>query len=303
MVGHSHTRSHSHTHDDHDWAARLEHLRRTDEVEIAARQDVADRLLSGLRTGATVVDVGSGAGGMAARLGLALRSRGGGTVVLVDAVPELLDAATEHVRSVLCDGSTGEVEVRAVLADATGDALPGHVRAADLVWASRVVHHLRDQQDGIHRLAKLLAPGGTLALAEGGLGTKCVPWDLGIGRPGLVDRMIAARAAWFVDMRSSIPDAVRMNAGWTSALANAGLSAVTSFSYLVDHPAPVSDRIRAAAVEWFTFMAEMSSDRLDEDDRAAIERLLDPNGTVYIGARDDLFYLHCDTVHLGHRPK
>jgi SAM-dependent methyltransferase len=302
MAGHSHTHRHSHTHDDHDWAARLEHLRRTDEVETEARRDVAGRLLSGLEPGATVVDVGSGAGGMAAQLGLALASRGGGTVVLVDAVPELLDAATEYVGSVL-DEYSGEVEVRTVLADATDDALPGQVPPADLVWASRVVHHLRDQQDGINRLARLLTPGGTLALAEGGLGTKCVPWDLGIGRPGLVDRMIAARAAWFVDMRLSIPDAVRMEVGWTRALANAGLSDVTSFSYLVDHPAPVSDRIRAAVIEWFSFMAEMSSDRLDEDDRAAIERLLDPSGTVYIGARDDLFYLFCDTVHLGQRPK
>lgn len=292
----------SHTHHHHDWAARLTHLRRTDEIETGARQEVADRLLSGMRPGATVVDVGSGAGGMTAQLGLALRSAGGGTLVLVDAVSELLDAATEHVHSVL-GRSAGDIEVQAVLADATDETLPSRVPAADLVWASRIVHHLRDQQEGINLLARLLAPGGVLALVEGGLGTKCVPWDLGVGRPGLVDRLIAARTGWFAEMRATIPDAVRMTVGWTRALANAGLSDVTSFSYLVDHPAPVSERIREAAVEWFTFIAEAASDRLDEDDRKAVERLLDQSDTVYIGARDDLFYLFCDTVNLGHRPK
>jgi SAM-dependent methyltransferase len=294
---------HQHTHDDTDWASRLSNLRRADGIEADAQRGVARRLVGMTPPGATVVDVGSGAGGMAAQLGLALRAHGGGRIVLVDAVPELLEAATEHVRASLGEDTEGteNVEVSAVLADAASETLPDRVPAADLVWASRVVHHLRDQQEGLHRLASLLVPGGWLALAEGGLGTKCLPWDLGLGRPGLIDRMLAARAEWFAEMRASMPDSVRLTVGWTRALSDAALTDVTSFSYLVDHPAPVSDGVREAIVEWLRFLAEASGDRLAADDQDALSRLLGPSDPAYVGARDDLFYLFCDTVNLGRR--
>ncbi|MBP2320563.1 SAM-dependent methyltransferase [Kibdelosporangium banguiense] len=290
----------SHTHDDYDWVSRLSDLRRSDEIRAEAHRTAADRLVAMLAPGATIVDIGSGAGGMAAQLALALRAHGGGRVILVDAVPELLDAAGEHVRATLA-GPGETVKVDSVLADAASDTLPDQVPAADLVWASFVVHHLRDQQEGVNRLARLLAPGGWLALAEGGLGTQCLPWDLGVGEPGLIDRLQAARKAWFAKMRADMPGSIRLTVGWTRSLTDAGLSDVTSFSYLVDHPAPVSDDVRTAVVGWLGFLAHVSEDWLPEDDRIALTRLLDPADPVFIGARDDLFYLASDTVNLGRR--
>lgn len=88
----------AHTHDDVDWAARLSGMRRLDELESAAVADVADRLTRNLDAGATVVDVGSGAGGMTTALAASLRARGGGTVVAVDTVDELLTAACHAAR-------------------------------------------------------------------------------------------------------------------------------------------------------------------------------------------------------------
>jgi ubiquinone/menaquinone biosynthesis C-methylase UbiE len=289
----------AHTHDDYDWVSRLAGMRRGDAIRAAAQRSTADRLVGMLKPGATVVDIGSGAGGMAAQFALALSAQGGGHIVLVDAVPELLTAAGDHVRATL-DPDT-QVEVTTVLADATSDTLADQVPAADLVWASFVVHHLRDQQEGVTRLARLLAPGGWLALVEGGLGTQCLPWDLGVGEPGLIDRLMAARKEWFAQMRADIPGSTRLTVGWTRALTNAGLADVTSFSYLVDHPAPVNEDVRTAVVGWLGFMASVSMDRLNEDDRHTIERLLDPSDATYIGARDDLFYLASDTVNLGRR--
>jgi SAM-dependent methyltransferase len=290
----------SHTHHDHDWASKLTYMRLGDRVRAGVQQAVAERLVGMVGDRAAVVDVGSGTGGMAARLALALQARAGGTVVLVDAVPELLDAAADHVRSALAPNSS--VEVVPILGDATGESVRDQVPDADLVWASFVVHHLRDQQVGIESLAEMLRPGGLLALVEGGLGTQCLPWDLGVGAPGLVDRVTAARKHWFADMRAGIPGTTRLPVGWTTALTRAGLIDVTSFSYLVDQPAPVSDDVRAFVVGWFDHVASASVERLDEDDRQAVARLLDPNDDVYVGRRDDLFYLASDTVNLGRRP-
>lgn len=289
-----------HTHDDFDWSARLTDLRRRDSIAVDAHRSTAERLVGMLEPAATVVDIGSGAGGMAAQLGLALRARGGGRLVLVDAVAELLDAATDHVRSALT-GPGETVTVDSVLGDAASDQLVSQVPAADLVWASAVVHHLRDQQEGVNRLAGLLAPGGWLALVEDGLGSQCLPWDLGVGAPGLIDRLMAARKAWFAKMRADIPGSVRLTVGWTRSLANAGLHDVTSFSYLIDHPAPVSDEVRTTVVKWLEYMAEVSMDRLAEQDQAALTRLLDPADPAFAGARDDLFYLAAVTVNLGRR--
>ncbi|CAM4214307.1 trans-aconitate 2-methyltransferase [Kibdelosporangium persicum] len=289
-----------HTHDDFDWTTRLVDLRRRDSIAAEAYRGTADRLVGMLQPGSTVVDIGSGAGGMAAQLGLALRARGGGRLVLVDAVQELLDAATEHVRTVL-SGPGATVTVDTVLGDAASDELANQLPAADLVWAAAVVHHLRDQQEGVNRLAGLLASGGWLALAEDGLGTQCLPWDLGVGAPGLTDRLIAARKAWFAQMRADIPGSVRLTVGWTRSLADAGLRDVTSFSYLIDHPAPVSEEVRTAVIGWLHHTAEVVTDLLAEDDRTALARLLDPADPAFVGARDDLFYLASTTVNLGRR--
>jgi SAM-dependent methyltransferase len=279
-------------------------MRRADAIKIDALRTVADRLVSSVCPGATVVDVGPGAGGMSGQLALALRDRGGGTLIMVDAVPELLKAAADHVHHKLdgFGGSATGVDVRTVLADVADEKLSAQVPATDLVWAAHVVHHLRDQREGLHQLARLLAPGGLLALTEGGLGTQCLPWDLGIGEPGLIDRVVAARNRWFTKLRADIPGSVRLPVGWTRALADANLTETTSFSYLVDHPAPVSDQVREVIVEWLGHLAKVSVDWLDDSDRRALDRLLDPADPAYAGARDDVFYLASYTVNLGRRP-
>jgi hypothetical protein len=150
-------------------------------------------------------------------------------------------------------------------------------------------------------LASWLAPGGCLALAEGGLSMRCLPWDVGIGEPGLQDRLIAAHGTWFHGMRTGIPGSVRLPVGWNRVLADAGLTGVTAFSYLIDVPAPLDDTGRAAVVSWLGWMARVDSDLLGADDIATIGRLLDPDDVAYVGGRDDIFLLKASTVHLGWR--
>ena len=257
----------AHTHDGIDWVTRLADLRRADAANGPALRTVADRLVESLPAPRPVVfDVGCGAGGMSAALAEALAGRSAsqvglpgastdaGTLVLVDAVPELLAAAEQAARAAI--GAAGMVTVRTALLDLAGISEAGQAElpAADLVWASNVAHHLPDQRHAVTALAGWLAPGGCLALCEGGLSMRCLPWDVGIGEPGLQDRLIAAHATWFHRMRTEMPGAVRLPVGWNQVLTEAGLTGVTAFTYLVDVPAPLTDVGRAAVVNWLDWM-------------------------------------------------
>ena len=101
------------THDDIDWAARLEMMRRSDALESDALRRVAVRLASGLGPDGVVVDAGCGSGGMSAALASVLRDNGGGRLILIDATEELLRAAQEVASS--AGGET--VTVTPVVAD------------------------------------------------------------------------------------------------------------------------------------------------------------------------------------------
>jgi SAM-dependent methyltransferase len=302
--GHAHTHAHAHphTHDNIDWPTRLAALRRADDLDAEYDRQVADRLVGVLGDVAepVVVDIGAGGGGMSAAFAGALAVRGGGRVVLSDAVGELLDAATALVRDV---AAGTPVVVEAVRADASSEQLADQLPPADLVWASRVVHHLPDQQRAIDGLARLLAPGGWLALGEGGLATRCLPWDLGIGEPGLGGRLTAARDSWFVDMRAGMPGVTSLPVGWNKALEAAGLTEVFSFSYVIDHPAPASEAVRQSVVDWLAWQYGASEDQFSDVDRQTVARLLDPDDEAYVGARDDVFILGTSTVYLGQKPR
>lgn len=299
---HGHGHGHGHTHDNIDWPTRLTALRRADDLDAVYDRQVADRLVGVLGGTAepVVVDIGSGGGGMSAAFAGALADHGGGRVVLSDAVPELLEAATTHVRDI---AAGTPVVVDAVQADASSEQLADLLPPADLVWASRVVHHLPDQQKAINELARLLAPGGWLALGEGGLATKCLPWDLGVGEPGLGNRLTAARDTWFVGMRGGMPGVTSLPVGWNKALEAAGLTEVFSFSYVIDHPAPASEAVRQSVVDWLAWLHAVGEDLLSDTDQETVARLLDPDDEAYVGTRDDVFILGASTVYLGRKPR
>ncbi len=284
-----------HTHDDIDWADRRAQLRMADALDAEALAPVARRLLSGAAGRPTVVDVGCGAGGMSVHFARELALGDGGTVVLLDATPALLAEAQRAVVAV----AGGSVEVVGVHGDLADPRLADRVPAADLVWASGVVHHVGDQQAALRTLAGLLRPGAVLAISEGGLEMRCLPWDLGIGRPGLEHRLLAARAEWFAGMRASIAGSVAMPYGWPRALREAGLEDVESFGALIDHPMPGSDLLREYVVHRVGWLAESAGDRLDADDRATIAALTDPAGPDFLGSCADLYLLGAKAIHSG----
>ena len=241
-----------------------------------------------------VADVGCGTGDMA--LLFAERVRGtGGRVLAVDREAVLLDRVRERADAAGVAGA-----VRTVLADLAElpAAMPEPVH---LAWAGHVVHHAGDQAAAVAALAGVLAPGGVLALGEGGLQPRCLPWDVGVGRPGIEGRLDAANEEWFVAMRAGLPGSVRDPRGWPAMLRAAGLVEVAARSWLLDRSAPLSAADQHAVLGRLANYVERADRWLDGDDRAAWRRLLDPDDPAWLGGRDDLAVVAVETVHLGRR--
>src|SRR5918995_1798305 len=175
---------------------------------------------------------------------------------------------------------------------------PGSV---ELVWASGVVHHLADQQAGVDRLVALLAAGGRLALVEGGLPMRCLPNEIGIGRPGLEARLDEARARWFVELRHGL-GGVALPYGWPEALRRAGLVDVATRSFVVERTTPLDDVGRRIVRLHLTSAATELAPHLGADDLAVVRRLLDPDDPACVERRTDAFPVAVRTLHVGVRP-
>lgn len=294
-----------------DWSQRATGLVQLAQDEQAWYGQLAAMLL---RPGDRVtVDIGCGGGGMTLALAGVLAGLAGvasdrtepGRVVAVDAEPELLAAVREQLAA--RSGRTGSVQVDLVAADlgaGVGPVREALAGPADLVWASAAVHHVGDQQAAVDALAGLLAPGGRLALAEGGLPARHLPWDLGTGEPGLELRLEAANDRWFTRMRDELPGSIRMPYGWTEALRRAGLTGVTTRTTLREQPAPLAEPDRQQLADRFTRWVDRlrPTGLVEPADLATWDRLLDPADPAWLGHRTDLFRLTARSVHLGTRP-
>lgn len=251
-----------------------------------------------IRPGDTLaLDVGCGGAGMTAALAAALPD--GARVVAADHSPTVLDTAREHLATV--PGLRATVTFAVVDLDRDASALPA---PANLIWASASVHHAGDQQAAVDTLAGRLAPGGRLVLAEGGLRPRHLPWDVGVGEPGLEVRLEAAQDRWFARMRAGLPKTRTMSYGWTAALRRAGLVDVTARTTLLERPVPLSDADRERVVRWLAQRVEWlrDTDLLGEADRATWTTLLDPERPEWLGNRDDLYSIEARSIQLGVRP-
>ncbi|GHF67465.1 SAM-dependent methyltransferase [Streptomyces mashuensis] len=281
--------THDHGTDDFDWAAMADLLENEAETHASYVRDALARLDGPAPR--RVLDVGSGPGVAACLLAERFPQA---EVVAVDGEPELLARAEARARRL-------GVRLRTRTAGFPEDL--GGLGEADLVWAANVVHHLGDQQGGLKRLAGLVAPGGVLAVTEGGLPVRFLPRDAGTGRPGLQERLDAARAERFERMRAELPGTVAAVEDWPAMLRAAGLTDAHSASFLVDHPAPLAEGPRASVRRMLERYRTVLDGLLDQDDLAALDRLLDPDSPEGVDRRPDLFLLTARTVHFARRPR
>ncbi|MFF4587375.1 class I SAM-dependent methyltransferase [Streptomyces sp. NPDC001388] len=292
--GPGHGAGHSHSHDTEiDWAEMAPHL----EAQAELFMPLYERALAWLGKEVTepglIVDAGSGPGVVAC---LFAETFPGARVLAVDGSEPLLDRAGQRAARL------GYADRFGTLA---GD-LPGVLEEldypADLLWAGRSLHHLGDQRAALAAFAERLAPGGTLAIMEGGLPSRFLPRDLGLGRPGLEARIDALQEEWFAHMRADLPGSVAVTEDWSALLASAGLKHTRTRSFLLDLPAPASDRTRAYVATSLSRLRDVFGDALDPEDRAVLDRLLDPDDPAGVHRRPDVFVLAAHTVHTAVKP-
>ncbi|MEU6367406.1 methyltransferase domain-containing protein [Streptomyces sp. NPDC046931] len=276
-----------------DWAAMALMLESQAELFAPLYKRVMAWLAQETPEPGLIVDAGSGPGVVS---GLFAEAYPGARVVAVDGSGPLLERARARAaRLGLADrfGTiTGELP----------DVLAELDYPADLLWAANSLHHLGGQRAALAAFAERLAPGGTLALLEGGLPARFLPRDIGFGRPGFQARLDAVEAEWFARMRAELPGAVAEAEDWPALLTAAGLKHTGTRSFLLDLPAPVEDRARTYVAATLTRLREALADGLDADDRATLDRLLDPEDEASVHRRTDVFVLKAHTVYTAVRP-
>ncbi|MFD9320967.1 class I SAM-dependent methyltransferase [Streptomyces sp. NPDC060053] len=290
----SHADGHGHGHGtDIDWAEMAPHL----EAQAELFTPLYERALAWLGKEVTepglIVDVGSGPGVVSC---LFAETFPGARITAVDGSAPLLERA--HQRA----DRLGYGDRFDTLAGELPDALTELDYPADLLWAGRSLHHLGDQRAALAAFAERLAPGGTLAIMEGGLPARFLPRDLGFGRPGLEARLDALQEEWFARMRAELPGSVEETEDWAALLGEAGLKHARTRSFLLDLPAPASDRARAYIAASLSRLRDVFGDTLGPDDRAMLDRLLDPQDEAGVHRRADVFVLAAHTVHTAVKP-
>ncbi|MFD9219570.1 class I SAM-dependent methyltransferase [Streptomyces sp. NPDC060064] len=293
---------HGHHHTDIDWEVMATQLEDSGELQLPVLRRTAARLkelLAPEKEVRRILDIGSGPGVMTCVFAEAFADA---EAVAVDGTPGLLDRALARAERL---GLGGRVAVRhAELPeglDGGDEHGEGGLGTADLVWSSKAVHHLGDQQGALNALAGALRPGGLLAVAEGGLPMRFLPRDIGIGRPGLQARLDAALEHWFEIMRAELPGSTTVVEDWPAMLSRAGLTRVGSFTSLLDLPAPLGETARAFLHTQLTRLQETMGDSLDVEDRKTLDVLIDPRAPEGILRRPDAFLLSATTVFTGVR--
>ncbi|MFK0112179.1 class I SAM-dependent methyltransferase [Streptomyces sp. NPDC091217] len=289
---HKREHTHSHSHTDIDWGEMAGHLESQAELFAPLYGNVLGWLGKEVTEPGLIVDLGSGPGVVSCLFAEAFPDA---RVLAVDGSEPLLDRARARAER------QGVGDRFGVLAGELPGVLDQLDYPADLLWAGHSLHHLGDQRAALTAFAERLAPGGTLAILEGGLPSRFLPRDIGIGRPGLQARLDAMLEEWFERMRTELPDSVTEAEDWPALLAAAGLKHTRSRSFLIDLPAPASERARTYAVEIFSRLRDTVGEGLDAEDRATLDRLLDPADPASLHRRSDVFVLGARTVHTAVR--
>ncbi len=163
-----------------------------------------------------------------------------------------------------------------------------------LVWCSHVLHGLADMPRAARILVAMARPGGRVVVRENRVGQSWLPYDIGLGEPGLEHRLEGAFLRWF------LADRIRRGRyphGWTHLLREAGLVKVRAQSFLHELEPPF-DRVQQEYLGGrMRRLASFAG--VSRADRRLVERLLNPNDPSYIFRRDDLYLLAVSTIYVG----
>ncbi|WP_220210006.1 class I SAM-dependent methyltransferase [Reticulibacter mediterranei] len=248
--------------------------------------------------GSRVLDAGCGGGGVTRLLAQAVGSDG--EVIGLDANPQLIEFNRSQEKD---PNVAGQIQFQ----EADVLHLPFEDDTFDLVWCSRVIHGLRDQVAGVRELARVVRPGGRVVLREGGLSPQFLPFDVGLGDPGLEARLEAAHVQRFADWRGSLPNAVAYPYGWSHMLREVGLHSVMPRSFLHEFASPLEADQKDYLAAWLSGWLNSNPNNpgqkspLTTQDISTLKQLLDPASPQYVFVRDDLYGILVETIYVGSR--
>jgi SAM-dependent methyltransferase len=158
---------------------------------------------------------------------------------------------------------------------------------ADVVWASMALHHVGDEAAALGELRKLLRPVGHLALVELGEPLRVLGHDADLGRPGLWERLDAASAKWFADMRAELPGTTT-STDYPTMIAAAGFELVVDDELTVVLDAPLDARARQFAHRHLRQTRSRLASHAADHDLEVLDELLDEKSERSILHRDDI---------------
>jgi SAM-dependent methyltransferase len=263
------TTQHDHHHPPHDfdWDALADSL----ELDATMTLPIVDRLLrSRIMAGAAhVLDVGCGPGVVAVRLAEHDPAR---RVTAIDSSEPLLARARRRAESA---GVGNRIDT--LVGDLEHDLPP--TLAADVIWASMVLHHVADPAATVALLRDRLAVDGTLVLVEFGAPATMLPPHDPLVVDGTWTRFQTAAAESLTERLGVDP----LSIAWPEILGAAGFTDVTDARHVAEHHAPLADDPRAWVAKHIGRGLGMTDGRLDARDADALGRLADT-----IADRDDL---------------
>jgi hypothetical protein len=126
-------------------------------------------------------------------------------------------------------------------------------------------------------------------------------FDLGIGAPGLEDRLRVAHNRWFADHRYAAPVAQPYPWGWTQVLREAGCRDISARTFLLELLPPFTPAQQALLLETLRKPLDDPERRvfLDPDDQRALAALTNPASPYYVLRRLDLYVLSGMALFMG----
>lgn len=259
----------------------------SDRFTLPMLQDIVTWL--GIGPGMRLLDAGCGPGTFAA-----LAADAGAEVVAVDVNSEVLEKAREQAARL-------GVQERIRFETASLLDLPFDAEQFDLIWVSMVLHHIDDPVAAVTELRRILKPGGRLAIREGGLPLRLIPFDIGLGEPGLQDRLKVASNQWFAAMQRDTLGGLPYPYGWARLLRDGGFEAVTAKSFALDALPPFEPWTLELLIRQMRHSIERTEYGafLSAEDWALVESLTDPANPNALHHRDDLHAQQADSVYVG----
>jgi len=230
-----------------------------------------------------ILDLGTGTGVGA----LALVQRfDGADVIALDVDAQMLDRVGEKARALgVAD------RIRTVQADL--DVAWPAIDPVDLVWASNSLHHVADPDRVLADVLAVLRPGGLLALVEMSAFPRFLPDGLG---SGLEARGHAIQAEAMAD------EMPHLGADWGPRLSKAGFTVEAVRPFVIDLTPPLPAATGRYAQASLRRLRSGLGEKIDPDDLATLDALIDSDGPDSVLRRDDLTVRAARTGWIARRP-